>query len=182
MLDNFLISFLICAVDPVKMPHELDLPVWSGDRLWIFHRWGGWTRPSTCSPPVLGSLLSGTSRPLLSAWPTSWLTQPRVLPTGMRTWYPLLFKNVVLSWSIFRLSVFFRFRLTHSVLCLGFSTATLSRRRTRSSVWPRPIVKLDTRCFLYSEALFKEVQKSKEVYASCGVRNMHVFLLLVHPF
>jgi hypothetical protein len=70
------------AVALVRMPPVLvPLVLWGG-RLWISHPWGGWTRPSTSSPLVLGRVLSGISKPLPSALQMSSSTLPRAHPTG----------------------------------------------------------------------------------------------------
>ena len=81
-LHDVLLTILIAVVH-VRMPPVLVLLVLWGGRLWISPPWGGWTRPSTCSPPVPGRALSGTSRPLLSALLMSWSMLPRAHPTGI---------------------------------------------------------------------------------------------------
>ena len=76
------VIFLSNLVVQGKMQLVLDLLVLLEGRQLIYLLWGVWTRQSTFLPPVLGKVLSGTSRPLQSALPMSLSMQLKVLLTG----------------------------------------------------------------------------------------------------
>lgn len=88
------------TVDPVRTPHVSVVPVLLDDRLLMCLPSDVLTRPSGSCVLGLGRPPSGTSRPLLSVWLTSWSMLPR-----------LVCSRSLLSLSLFPLS------LSHS-LCM----------------------------------------------------------------
>lgn len=67
------------TVDPVRTPHVSVVPVLLDDRLLMCLPSDVLTRPSGSCVLGLGRPPSGTSRPLLSVWLTSWSMLPRLV-------------------------------------------------------------------------------------------------------